>query len=161
MNEPVIQADQNLIINGEFSQALDHWKEGLINPRNLDTGSSEYFEDGLVEIRYLIASDEASVSQEFRVPKTLGPDVRYVLSFLHETYNTVPGRLVIEVERQVVETLELPLNPTHPQVADEDQARQGGGLLEFKPIQTNVDLTLTMEENDLVRVSIFLSLIHI
>ena len=155
MNEPVIQADQNLIINGEFSQALDHWTRGSTNPTNVDTGSSEYFEDGLVEIRYLIASDEASVYQEFRVPKTLGPNVRYVLSFLHETYNTVPGRLVIEVERQVVETLELPLNPTHPQVADEDQAGQGGGLLEFQPIQTNVELALTMEENDLVRVSIF------
>jgi hypothetical protein len=155
MNEPVIQADQNLIINGEFSQVLDHWTKGSTNPTNIDTGSSEYFEDGLVEIRYLIASDEASVYQEFRVPKTLGPDVRYVLSFLHETYNTVPGRLVIEVLRQVVETLELPLNPTHPQVADEDQAGQGGGLLEFQPIQTNVELALTLEENDLVRVSIF------
>ncbi|APV38752.1 hypothetical protein PFAS1_05150 [Pseudomonas frederiksbergensis] len=155
MNEPVIKADQSLIINGEFSQALDHWTSGPINPRNLDTGSSEYPEEDSFEISYLIASDEASVSQEFRVPKTLSPDVRYVLSFLHETYNTVPGRLVIEVRRQEVETLELPLNPTHPQVADEDKARQGGGLLEFQPIKTNVDLALTIEENDLVRVSIF------
>ena len=156
MNEPVIQADQNLIIDGEFSRGLDHWEKGPTNPTNLGTGSTSYPEDDSFEISYLVASDEASVYQEFRVPKTLGPDVRYVLSFLHETYNTVPGRLVIEVERQAeVETLELPLNPTHPQVADEDQARQGGGLLEFKPIETRVDLALTMEENDLVRVSIF------
>ena len=158
MNEPVIQADQSLIENGEFSQGLAHWTKGPINPRNLATGSAGYFdeEEESFEIRYLIASDEASVSQEFKVPKTLGADARYVLGFLHETYGTAPGRLVIEVLRQGGETLELPLDPTHPQVADEDQARQDGGLLaEFQPIKTNVDLKLTMEENDLIRVSVF------
>lgn len=155
MSEPVIQADQSLITNGEFSQALDHWTPGPINPRNLGTGSAEYSEEDSFEISFLIASNEASVSQEFKVPKALGPDAGYFLSFLHETYSTAPGRLVIEVLRHGVK-LELPLDPTHPNVADEDQARQDGGqLLAFQPIETNAELKLTMEENDLIRVSIF------
>lgn len=156
MSEPVIQVDQNLIKNGEFSQVLEHWTKGPINPKNLDTSSAEYSDDEGFEISYLTASDEASVSQEFQVPKTLGPDARYVLSFLHETYNIAPGRLVIEVLRQGGETLELLLNPTHPQVADEDQARQDGGQpLTFRPDKTERELALVLQENDRIRVSIF------
>lgn len=156
MSEPVIQVDYSLIRNGEFSQVLEHWTKGPINPKNLATGSGEYSDDEGFEISYLIASDEASVSQEFEVPKTLGADARYILSFLHETYSTAPGKLVIEVLRQGGETLELPLNPTHPQVADEDQVRQDGGQpFAFKPDKTEHELTLALEEKDRIRVSIF------
>ena len=154
MSEPVIQVDQNLIKDGEFSEGLDHWTKGPTNPKNVRTGSSPYFDDDegdSLEIGHLIASDEGSVSQEFRVPKTTGPDACYVLSCLHETYNTVPGRLVIEVLPHG-EKFERLLEPTHPNGADEDQARQDRG---FQPIKTRIYLNLTMEENDVVRVSIF------
>ena len=157
MSEPIIQADENLILNGEFGEGTQHWVKGPTNPSNIATGSTEYNdpEEDAFEIRYLIASDGASVSQVITAPKTASADTRYVLSFLHETYNTAPGRLLLEILRSE-ETVELPLEPTHPQRHDAQQSEADDAEpLAFRPIKTERELPLAVVAGDQIRVSIF------
>ena len=157
MIEPIIQADESLIINGEFDEGTDHWVKGPTNSRNIATGSTGYFDpdEDVFEIRFLIASDGASVSQMLTAPKAASADTHYVLSFLHETYSTAAGTLLVEVLRSG-EKIELSLDPTHPNLREGQQA----GLddkqpLDFQPIKTERELPRTLVAGDEIRVSIF------
>lgn len=155
--EPIIQADESLIINGEFGEGTDHWVKGPTNPRNIATGSTYYIDpdEEALEIRYLIASDGASVSQVLRAPKAASADTCYVLSFLHETYSTAAGWLLVELLRSG-EKIELPLDPTHPQLRDGQQAGPDDAQpLAFQPIKTRRELPRTLAAGDEIRVSIF------
>lgn len=149
MSEPIILADDNLIRNGEFSERLDHWTKGPVNSKNIQLLAA-WYPDGGFEIRFLHASDGASVYQEFTAPKTLGPDAHYNLGFLYETYGSAAGRLLIEVLREGVEPFEQSLEPTHTRVTDEE----GGQPLDFEPREIDVPLTAMIEEGDLIRISL-------
>ncbi|WP_213938296.1 hypothetical protein [Pseudomonas sp. dw_612] len=155
--EPIIQADESLIINGEFGEGTDHWVKGPTNPSNIATGAAGYFDpdEGITEIRYLIASDGASVSQVLRAPKAASADTRYVLGYLHETYSTAAGTLLVEVLR-TGEKIELTLEPTHPQLGDGQPAGlEDAQPLDFQPIKTERELPRTLVAGDEIRVSIF------
>ncbi|KQV19416.1 hypothetical protein ASC74_21665 [Pseudomonas sp. Root329] len=154
--EPIIQADESLIINGEFGQGTDPWVKDPPNSRNIGIGSTYYSDPDEValDISYLIASDGASVSQVLTVPKAASADTRYVLSFLHETYSTAAGWLLVELLCSG-EKIELPLDPTHPQLRDGQQAGPDDAQpLDFQPIKTVRDLPRTLAAGDKIRVSI-------
>lgn len=158
MSELIIQADQSLIINGEFSQGTDHWVKNPPNSRDIATASAPYPDPeggGDPFIRYLTASNSASVSQVLTAPKAASADSRYEISLLHETYNTVPGRLLLEVVGSAEEE-EFLLESTHSKQGDE--YRDGSDEpqpLAFEPITTVRPLSLALAAGDQVRVSIF------
>jgi hypothetical protein len=156
MSEAIIQADQNLIINGEFGEGTEHWVKGPTNPSNIATGGTYYSDpdEHNYEIRYLIASNGASVSQVLTAPKAASADTRYVLNFLHETYSTAAGWLLVELLRSG-EKIELPLDPTHPQLRDGQQAGPDDAQpLAFQPIKTERELPRTLAAGEEIRVSI-------
>ena len=147
-----ILADESLVRNGDFDQALTHWQPGPINPGWLGTAAEMYEGE---QIRFLTAGNRSSVSQPLTVPKDPSAQARYVLGFLCEMRHTEAGRLVVTVEGQS-QTLEIPLLPGEPRNPGEDQARLKEGLpLVFRPISYEVELDLPFNAEDTLTVSVF------
>ena len=95
MNEPIVLANESLVLNGDFEEGLSHWKKGPVNADWLGTVDEVY---GGIPIRLLEAGNQASVSQALKIPQDPGAQARYVISFLCEMRHTEAGRLVISIE---------------------------------------------------------------
>ncbi|MFJ2282330.1 hypothetical protein ACIOUG_14435 [Pseudomonas sp. NPDC087803] len=151
MFEPGIQADDSLILNGDFSESLTHWKKGPTNDRWVAVVGELY---GDVLIRMLSVGHLSSAYQEVTVPVTPDARARYVLSFLYETRHTEAGRMLITDERGTT-LREILLPPGSPRNLEEDQARIALGLpLEFRPIQYNAPFDLPLQRLDRLRVTV-------
>ncbi|AHL35693.1 hypothetical protein CD58_23705 [Pseudomonas brassicacearum] len=152
MSKPIIQANESLVLNGEFKQAFTHWKKGPINPNWLGTADESY--EG-VPIRFLKAGNRSSVSQLLAAPKAPAANARYALSFLCEMRHSEAGRLVVKVDGQPHEQV-IALLPGEPRDAVQDQARlREGQPLVFQPISYEEDLDLPFEAHDTLEVSVF------
>lgn len=152
MNKPIILANENLVLNGDFEQWIDHW---IQEPASgyLGTASDWYEEEGQ-HVRFLTAGNGASVNQALTAPKDPGAQARYVLTFLCETRHTEPGRLLISSDKQPQEQ-EILLPPGPARDAQEDQARRRDGQpREYRPIPYNVPLDLPFNAQDILTVSI-------
>ncbi|VVO78438.1 hypothetical protein [Pseudomonas fluorescens] len=151
MNEPIIQANESLIRNGDFEKGFSDWKKGLTSPGSL--GLASEIHEGVL-IRFLKSGNRSSVSQPLRVPKDPGAQARYILGFWCETRHTEAGMLKISSDGQQ-ETLEIPLRPGASRDVEEDQARlRNGQPLEFKPIKYEVELTLPFNAGDTLTVNV-------
>jgi hypothetical protein len=151
MNEPIIQANESLIRNGDFEQGFSHWKKGPINPSWLSR-ASEFHEGEFIPL--LKSGNKSSVSQSLEVPKDPIEQARYVLSFWCETRHTEAGKLKISIDGQQ-ETLEILLPPGASRDVEEDQARlRNGQPLEFNPIKYRVELALPFSAGDTLTVDV-------
>ena len=150
MNEPIVLANENLVLNGDFEKYLNHWKGG---PVGWCTTVGVIYEG--VPIRLLEAGNQGSVSQALKIPQDPGAQARYVISFLCEMLHTEAGRLVIGIEGGADE-LEILLRPGKLRDLEEDQARlKSGQSQEFNPIEYEVDLDLPFHSQDTITVSVF------
>ncbi|VEF12562.1 cable pili-associated 22 kda adhesin protein [Pseudomonas fluorescens] len=95
MREPTIQADQNLLLNGDFSKGIKPWKKGPVNPRWTAVMHDTYLG---ASINFLRAGNGSSVHQVLVVPKPITADVRYKLSFLYATNHVLPAKVLLSVE---------------------------------------------------------------
>jgi hypothetical protein len=152
MSKPIVLANENLVLNGEFKQHLLHWKKGPINESWVGV-TGEMYES--VMINFLTVGNESSASQSLTVPKDPGVQARYVLSFLCESRHTEAGRLVVSIDGQQ-EALEILLPPGIPRDREDDQVRlKSGQPLVFKPIKYEVELGLPFNGQDRITVSVF------
>ncbi|EJM19201.1 hypothetical protein PMI22_02971 [Pseudomonas sp. GM21] len=151
MNEPIIQANESLIRNGDFEQGFSHWKKGEENQSWLSR-ASEFHEHAFITL--LKSGNKSSVSQSLEVPKDPIEQARYVLSFWCETRHTEAGKLKISIDGQQ-ETLEILLPPGASRDVEEDQARlRNGQPLEFNPIKYRVELALPFSAGDTLTVDV-------
>jgi hypothetical protein len=151
MVEPVIQANESLVLNGDFREALSHWEKGPVNGRWVTVVGEPY--EG-TQIRMLSVANRASAFQEMTVPVTPSAGARYVLSFLYETRHTEAGRMMFTDEGGTT-LREIPLPPGSPRNLEEDQARITQGLpLEFRPLKYNAELDLPLQRQDKIRVTV-------
>lgn len=153
MANPVVQANQNLVFNGDFRQATDGWSKQPPNTRGV--GVTEEVYDGEMT-RFLRVSLGASVSQVITVPKALGTDTRYVLSFLCEMRYDVAGRLVVERVDQPDQKQEIELRPRLVGDEPQDRGRPADGQpLEFFPFPYEVALDLPLQSQDTIRLTVY------
>ncbi|RON84577.1 hypothetical protein [Pseudomonas fluorescens] len=151
MVEPVIQANESLVRNGDFREALSHWEKGPVNSRWVTVVGEPY--EG-TQIRMLSVGNLGSAFQEMTVPVTPSAGARYVLSFLFETRHTEPGRMLITAE-DGTPLKEIPLPPGSPRNLAEDQERiDSGQPLVFKPTPYNAPLDLPLQRQDRIRVTV-------
>ncbi|WP_336347259.1 hypothetical protein [Pseudomonas monsensis] len=145
MNEPVIQANESLVRNGEFAD-LQHWeRSGLVG-----TGSEMY--EGNVT-SFLQAVDGGWVRQEMTLPKDPGVDAHYTLTFLCEIRHEESGWLRLWRDTQLL--LEIELKPGDSRNSEQDRARLAAGQpLEFRPIKYEQALELPIARGDILRLEI-------
>ena len=150
MSKPVIQANESLILNGDFATGMSNWTRGA-NPSEVTTEGDVYEGTSII---VLAAGNLGSAWQDVTVPVAPGPLARYQLSFLYETRHTEPARLIIT--REDGEQLrEIPLPPGSPRDLAQDQARiDAGQPLEFKPISYNEPFDLPLQRQQKIRVSV-------
>ncbi|KAE9639224.1 hypothetical protein [Pseudomonas sp. PB106] len=141
MGEPIIQADQSLLLNGDFSESITHWTKNPSNSRWVTIYGDMY---GSEPIKYLSASNLHSAFQRLTVPKAISPGVRYVLSFLYENNHNDSGNVRISVEgSEQRQDIELPVKPASALEQRRFQAAQGQPLaLDLLPCETVLDLEL-------------------
>lgn len=151
MVEPVIQANESLVRNGDFREALTHWNKGPVNSREVMVVAEPY--QG-TQIRMLSAGNLGSAFQEMTVRVTASAGARYVLSFLYETRHTEPGRMLITT-KDGTPLKEIPLSPGTPRNLAEDQARiDSGQPLVFKPTPYDAPLDLPLQRQDRICVTV-------
>jgi hypothetical protein len=141
MREPIIQADQNLVVNGDFNKALQGWTKGPVSPAS--TAVMQDFYDGEF-INYLRTARGASLYQKFPVPKAISARVRYSLSFLYENMHTRAGTLRVTVEETgQQQNILLPVKPVQAQERDRRLLAQRQPLdLDLSPLTEVLDLEL-------------------
>ncbi|WNF54414.1 hypothetical protein [Pseudomonas sp. SG20052] len=151
MRELNIQIDENLVLNGDFTEWPDHWKKNL--GRGWLSTQDEIYDDEFT--RFLAAGNEASVSQDIIIPKDPGTDAHYVLSFLCETRHIEAGWVQISVEgSQDVQTIRL--EPGNARDREDDQARLASGQpLALSPRVYEEKLELPIKSGDVITLSIF------
>lgn len=151
MRELNIQTDENLVLNGDFTEWPDHWKKNL--GRGWLSTQDEIYDDEFT--RFLAAGNEASVSQDIIIPKDPGTDAHYVLSFLCETRHIEAGWVQISVEgSQDVQTIRL--EPCNARDREDDQARLASGQpLALFPRVYEEKLELPIKSGDVIALSIF------
>lgn len=151
MVEPVIQANESLVLNGDFREALSHWEKGPVNSRWVTVVGEPY--EG-TQVRMLSVANLGSAIQEMTLPATPSAGARYVLSFLYETRHTEPGRMLITAE-DGTPLKEIPLPPGTPRNLAEDQARiDSGQPLVFKPTPYDAPLDLPLQRQDKICVTV-------
>lgn len=151
MRKPIIQANESLVRNGNFTQSLNEWKRGPINPSWLGTPSEFYLGE---MIRILSAGNQSSVSQEILIPKNTDANARYVLSFLCETRHTEAGLMRI-TGGGLENPVEIALEPGEKRNHEEDQARLASGQpLELKPKRYEVATDLNFKSQETMTITI-------
>lgn len=150
MRNPGIQAERNLILNGDFSQSLREWKRGPVNPAYVVT-KAEQLESG-ERLNILSALDGSSAYQEITLFKSASNDVRYVISFLCEMDHDEEGLLELSVAG-LPDTQKIPLRVGALRDRNADLQRQRDGLPRlFRPHTYEVDVTLPLLDTQLLKV---------
>jgi hypothetical protein len=150
MSNPGIQAERNLVINGEFAQGLTGWKKGPVNPSYVITKGEIY--NGL-PISILSALDGSSVFQDIAIPKSASAEVRYDITFLCEMDHDKEGLLELSrvggIETQVIR-LEAGARDRNA-----DRLREENGQpLDFKPRSYAVQVTLPLLDTHILRITV-------
>jgi hypothetical protein len=150
MSKSVIQANESLVRNGDFTRSLREWTKGAENPGGVVVAADSYDDDGdAILIRFLTAVHRGSASQIIDVPKSQREDVYYTLSFLCENTAALSGTLSVSVvtnegdDTGREQTIEL--TPT----------AQRNSPLDFIPDSYDVRLTLPLEQAEQIRLAIF------
>lgn len=153
MGNPVIQANQNLVLNGDFLLPYANgWLKQPPNSRGVAIGSEMY--NGEMT-RFLRISLDASVSQVIVVPKASDAETRYVLSFLCQVRYDGAGRVVVAMVDQPEKKMEIELLPGPARNEEQDRERLAGGQpLEFLPIEYEVELDLPLQSQDRIRLTV-------
>lgn len=150
MNSPVIQANDSLVLNGDFTQGTTSWTKGA-NPREV-TVVSEIYEG--TPIKLLSAGNLGSIWQELTIPVGAGANARFELKCLYETRHTEPALLLVtDAEGALLREIQLP--PGSPRNLEEDKARiDSGQPLVFEPISYRAPFDLPLQRLDKIRVSV-------
>ncbi|RON51200.1 hypothetical protein BK666_04770 [Pseudomonas frederiksbergensis] len=152
MRDPVIQADQNLVLNGDFKQATTYWAKQPANTPYVDVIWELYQGE---QTHLLRVGRDASASQVIEAPKALGPDARYVLSFLCEVRASAEARLVIEMVGSPGTSQVIPLRLGQARNEEEDRVRLLDGLpLDYLPIKYDELLNLPLQDQDQIRLRV-------
>ncbi|WP_095048233.1 Ig-like domain-containing protein [Pseudomonas sp. Irchel s3h9] len=147
MNEPIVQANRNLLFNGDFSEGTDGWKK---SGPSIGVAGDWYAGD---RILLLHLSHESYVSQEFEVPRKTASDAQYRLSFLCETIHEQSGWLYLFKGSE--EILKVELKPATGRNLEEDLARLAVGQpLDFVPIEYEQTLNSSFDAGDTLRIEI-------
>ncbi|MFJ2464046.1 hypothetical protein [Pseudomonas sp. NPDC087615] len=147
MREPTVQANQNLVLNGDFKKGTVGWKT---------TGTAigvdlEFYDDEPIPV--LALSHESWVSQSFQIPSTPGLQVQYSLSFLWQTHHTESGWLRIFKAQTVLHEFEL--KPTPPQDRQHERSPlTAGQSLKFAPEEGTLTLDSLFAAGDTLRIEI-------
>ncbi|MGB8921059.1 MAG: hypothetical protein WCC61_06020 [Pseudomonas sp.] len=150
MFDPVVQANDSPLLNGDFIQGMDNWTRGA-NPREVAVVGEVY--DG-VPIRLLSAGNLGSAWQQVTVPVKPDARARYVLSFLYETRHAEAGQMLITAEDGTV-LREISLPPASPRELAEDQASVASRPpLVFEPIEYNAPFDLPLQRLDKIHVTV-------
>jgi len=148
MANPGIQAERNLVSNGDFKDGLTGWTKGPVNPSYVVTKHEDY--NG--PIRIMAAGNGSSAFQEISVPKTASADAWYVITFLCEMYHDKEGVLKLSVQG-MTETQKIPLRVGAARDRNADRACEAKGQpLDFIPIEYTVDVTLPLMDSHKLRV---------
>ncbi|MBV4544499.1 Ig-like domain-containing protein [Pseudomonas triticicola] len=130
MNEPVVQKNKSLLLNGDFNERLKEWRT-----RGRVGLAKEFYEGELVN--FMEVGVGASATQEVKAPKTPGARAGYELTFLCElrpgvSWSGESGWLRIRKRGEVLMSIELTAEEgRHPEL--ENARRLAGQPLEFKP----------------------------
>lgn len=132
MSEPIIQAKESLLRNGDFKDLLNHWiDKGTVAIQN------EFYESEFIPFMHVGVG--ASARQEVVVPKKADASASYELTFLCELrpgfdWSGESGWLCILSGSDVLMNTELKAGDSRS--LEQDQARLAAGQpLEFKPIR--------------------------
>lgn len=130
MNEPVVQKNESLLLNGDFNDRLKEWRtSGRVGL------ASEFYDGELVN--FMEVGVGASATQEVKAPKTPGAQAGYELTFLCElrpgvSWSGESGWLRIRKRGEVLMSIELTAQEgRNPEL--ENARRLAGQPLEFKP----------------------------
>jgi len=146
MTDPIVNANESLVVNGDFIDSTEGWTtEGLYG-----VGGDTY-KDQLVSL--LILQNGGSVWQEINVPKAPDSDAQYLLSFLCEVDHPRSGWM--RIFNGAVELSAIELTPDPQRKNKHAPARQGAGQpFEFLPKPYNVQLDTGFKRNDVLRLEI-------
>ncbi|WP_311882778.1 MULTISPECIES: Ig-like domain-containing protein [unclassified Pseudomonas] len=149
MNDPVVQANENLVCNGEFEEAFEFWTR---------TGrvliGTAYYDN--MPVKHIKAPKGAGISQDVTLPKDLDGNGTYWLSFLWESSFNQSGWVRIsqgETEHHFIE-LKPASNRDHEDRLDRlgsEPARR------FSPTLHEVELTSAISESEPLRIELFSS----
>jgi len=146
-----VKANESLVLNGDFRGSWTNWQRG--GPLGWLSIELDSYEGK--EVRLAAAGNAASIHQTLAVPKAPGDSARYILSFLCETWQAGPGRVVVEVEGQSG-AYEIPLvaNPA-PMAQDQTQQRDAEPM-DFLPIEYEhrLDDKLSFGDQDSLKISV-------
>ncbi|WP_454562903.1 hypothetical protein [Pseudomonas sp. AIG] len=147
MNEPIVQANRNLLLNGDFSEGTQGWKKS-----GPSIGIAEDWYEG-ERIMLLHLSHNSAVSQALEVPRKTAGDAQYRLSFLCETIHQQSGWL--RVFKGTEEILTVELKPAIGRNHEQDLARLAAGQpLEFVPLEYKQALNSSLAAGDTLRLEI-------
>jgi hypothetical protein len=109
MNDPVVQNNQNLVLNGDFNDRLKEWR-----PSGMIGLAREFYADELVN--FMEVGVGASATQVIKAPKTPGARAGYELTFLCElrpgvSWSGESGWLHIRKSGDVLMSIELTKTP--------------------------------------------------
>lgn len=148
MSEPIIQANQSLILNGDFLEGTRGWTKN-----GGEIGVVEDWDGNGDRIKLLHLVNSSWVSQEFDVPKKPADDAEYRLCFLCETIHEQSGWLRVFNGEELIDEIELIPKPDRN--LEQDLARLAAGQpLVFDPDPYEQTLSRLFEAGDKLRIEI-------
>ncbi|VVO73424.1 hypothetical protein [Pseudomonas fluorescens] len=140
MDEPVIQANESLVLNGDFTN-LKHWEmRGLIGT------SVDWYESERVNL--LEASNGGWVRQIIKIPMDPGLNARYRLSFLCEVRHNQSGWMRVFRGTQELLAIELKPSGSNRQVSVSSSSTSEEPL-DFLPDEYNQELVSVAQGDEL------------
>jgi len=152
MSSPGVNANASLVLNGDFTESLSHWRKGPTNQNWVMVAGEPY--NGS-EIKMLTAGHQGSAFQEVVIPVTAGTGARYALSFLCENRAYANAQLIIGTATQPqLKVIDLPA--ATPENRQRNRQRiENGQPLEFKPLEYDIALDdLPFQERETLRVTV-------
>ena len=140
MDEPVIQANESLVVNGDFNR-LTGWKTGGL------VGITADFH-GLDRVNLLEATNGGWVRQTIKIPMEPSVNARYALSFLCEVRHVQSGW--VRILRKGDELLAIELKPGGANRLDQAPSSLAGAKpLYFQPIEYVQELVQVSRDDEL------------
>ncbi|PKA67599.1 hypothetical protein ATI02_0300 [Pseudomonas baetica] len=146
MTDPIVNANESLVVNGEFRNATTGW-----TTKGFYAVGGDLYENKWVSL--LILQDAGSIWQEIIVPKGPDDNAQYILSFLCEVDHPRSGWMRIfngDVELSAIE-----LTPDPQRKNEHATAGLGAGQpLVFLPKAYNMQLDKGFKRDDVLRLEI-------